>query len=131
MSKKEKIEELSPEEFNRRMQNDPEFRQEMLRRQEAAITRIEATQRERQNATPYRKKCKSSKCPKDDSDDIVSSVSSCSFAWIQRATIPQLRKAVKDNRLSRTRYRIEVARRRKKDYFSSIPDVVISSMPGI
>lgn len=117
------LEELTPEEFASKMENDPVFRKEMLRRQAAAVDRIEAERRE------MRERWKK-KSPSLDakflspflSDETVFYGGGCSAYFIKTASVQELKKAVREKRLSDTRFRMEMKRRRNRAYYDNIPD---------
>ena len=107
------------------MANDPNFRMEMQNRQAAFLANIEQKQRDAQArlfAAIQRQNTQ-----KDDilpPEDIVSSNGCCSLQFIQRATISQLKKAVKAKRLSAARFRIELRRRKDKEYYNNMPETI-------
>lgn len=124
MSKKiRRIKNLTPEEFVTQMENDPFFKKEMFRRQAAAVDRIEAKRRE------MRERCEK-KSPTLDakflspflSDEMVFDSGGCSTHFIKTATVEKLQQAVREKRLSASRFRIEMKRRRNRAYYDNMPD---------
>ena len=116
------IEKLSSWEFNRRMENDEEFRKEMIRRQTEAVSRLSM----HPVCPPPPKKNNGSP-----SDEDITQVTGCSLHFIQKAPLKSLRKAVKDHRLSAARYRIEVKRRKQRVYYDCLPDSVYEAPDGL
>lgn len=121
--KKETEEVISSEEFNSRMEHDEEFRKEMRRRQAAALAKLSS----KEHNVIARRKRGVKYAETEVSDDFVFHGGGLSQSFIQRAKLSTLRKAVKNKKMSPSRYRMEVARRRKKDYFDSLPELEYSS----
>lgn len=123
MSKKIKIENMTSEEFATLMKNDPDFKKEMVQRQMAAIDRLETKMKESNARRDKRSKeistLSQSNCGNEDS--VIYGVA-CSAQFIKTAPPQALQKAVKEHRLSLARYRIEMKRRRNRDYYDNMPD---------
>ena len=103
------------------METDPGFRKEMLRRQSAAVAKIEAERREMRE----RRKMLSidvKSLGQSLSDETIFYGGGCSTNFIKTASVQELRKAVRDKRLSASRFRIEMKRRMNRDYYDNIPD---------
>lgn len=119
MRKKIKIE----EEFASLMKNDPDFKNEMVQRQKAAIDRIETRMKESKARLDKKSKeiftLSQSNCRNEDS--VIYGVA-CSAQFIKTAPPHALQKAVKEHRLSLARYRIEMKRRRNRAYYDNMPD---------
>lgn len=113
----------TPEEFAILMENDPVFKKEMLRRQSAAVDRMEAERREWQECLKNKSKAIDAKSLSPIlTDETVFYGGCCSTRFIKTASVEKLQQAVKENRLSASRFRIEMKRRRNCDYYNNMPD---------
>lgn len=116
-------EDLTPEEFAILMENDPNFRKEMLLRQAAAVDKIEAERREWQHRRENKSNILDAKFLSPFlSDETVFYGGRCSAHFIKTASVQELQKAVREKRLSDARFRIEMKRRRNRDYYDNMPD---------
>lgn len=116
-------EDLTPEEFAILMENDPGFRTEMLRRQSVAVDRIEAERREMRERLEKKSPSLDAKSLSPFlTDETVFYGGGCSAHFIKTASVQELQKAVREKRLSDTRFRIEMKRRRNRDYYDNMPD---------
>ena len=104
------------------MENDEEFRKEMIRRQTEAVSRLST------HPVRFPPPKKSNGLP---SNEDITQVTGCSLHFIQKAPLKSLRKAVNDHRLSAVRYRIEVKRRKQSGYYDSLPDSVYETPDGL
>lgn len=103
------------------------FQQEIRRRQKAALDKINSTHASSPSSIVLQVKRNTNK----NSDDICHKYDNLSLHWIQHASPAALRKAVRDKQLSPARCRIELARRKRKDYYSCIPDTAINEAPRL
>lgn len=116
-------EDLTPKEFATLIETDPDFRNEMLRRQAAAVDRIEAERREWQRLRENKPKVLGTKFLSPYlTDETVFYGGGCSDHFIKTASVQELQKAVRKKRLSDTRFRIEMKRRRNRAYYDNMPD---------
>lgn len=116
-------EDLTPEEFAIQMENDPVFRKEMLRRQAAVVDRIEAGRREWQERWEKKSKVLDAQSLSPFlTDETVFYGGGCSTHFIKTASVEELQQAVREKRLSASRFRIEMKRRKNRDYYDNMPD---------